>query len=673
MAEKLRTSTNPYLIQHQDNPVDWYPWGEEALCKAQKENKPIFLSIGYSACHWCHVMEKESFQDPKVADILNRLFVSIKVDREERPDIDAIYLQAVILMTGSAGWPTSVWLTPDLKPFYGGTYFPPAPKHGTPSFTQVLLSIASAWRDQKDKVAESADELIEAIKRLSQIPSAPSLDDKWVERAVASCKERFDEASGGFGEAPKFPLAMTLRFLLLQDQKLLPMVEKSAKHMAKGGIFDQIGGGFHRYCVDADWQIPHFEKMLYDNALLLGLYADLAAYTGNPLYTRVVEQTAGWLKREMQLEHGGFACSLDADSEGKEGAYYVWTPAQLREILSPDEYLAFKTFYGVTLSGNFEDGKTVLTQELSLKELAAKQKWSLEKAQEVLHSARHKALAARSSRVAPFRDDKAVAAWNAQTVSALCRAARQLDLEIARELALEGGAFLVTYFSAPQKNGGWARLVCQGVSQGQAMSEDIASLVLAYYDLYELTLEDSYSEYAQKAFEVLLSDFWDPKTKTTAMTALKTTDVPLRPYSFDDNSTPSAHSLLLECCRRHHRLTGSERSQHIWQQALNQIASIAQRAPTGMGFALQSAVLNQRPALELILAGKPEETREFLNALAGKFLPELLVARADTPALASELKAYKEPGKAYLCFDKACQAPVTSVQELRGLLDKIKR
>jgi uncharacterized protein YyaL (SSP411 family) len=595
MANRLKDSTSPYLLQHAQNPVDWYPWGPEALAKAQAEDKPIFLSIGYSACHWCHVMERESFESLKTAEIMNKLFVNIKVDREERPDIDAIYLKSVVLMTGQGGWPTSVWLTPDLKPFYGGTYFPPVPRLGQPSFAQVLLSLAAAWRDKRSEIAASAQELVEALERLSEIAELPPIAaSEWLDKAVAVCRAQYDQQAGGFGGAPKFPQAMTLRFLLQKaatDSDLMSLVVHSAEAMAQGGIYDQLGGGFHRYSVDAEWTVPHFEKMLYDNALMLSLYADLTAVTDRPLFRWVVETLVGWLGREMALPLGGFASSTDADSDGAEGRFFVWSPEAL-PFLDEDQRNLFIAFYGVTAAGNFEDGRTVLTQRRSLEDVARDLGWDLERAALALESARAKALEARSRRTPPGRDDKAVASWNALTVSALCCAAQRAGIEQAGDLALQAGRFLKEHFATPTgPDGELGRLVAGQTLQGSAQAEDVGSLVLAFFDLYDMTQDSDWLTTALSLYTILLRDFWDEEKGLTAMTSPRVLDIPLRPYAFEDNATPSAHSLLLECARRHFQITGDLASKAIWERAIGKVAPLAQRAPTGLGLALQSAAL----------------------------------------------------------------------------------
>ncbi len=677
MPNRLQNSSSPYLLAHAENPVEWYPWGKEALDRAKAENKPIFLSIGYSACHWCHVMERESFESPKTAEIMNKLFVNIKVDREERPDIDAIYMKAVVLMTGHGGWPTSIWLTPDLKPFFGGTYFPLTPRPGQPSFAQLLLMLGAAWKDKPDEIESSAVELLNALKTMSDISVSPNPDPTaWLERAVTVCETQYDEKAGGFGSAPKFPQAMALKFLLIRaietdDKELLELVDHSMEAMARGGLYDQLGGGFHRYTVDSDWTVPHFEKMLYDNALLCDLYCAMYAHSGKAIYRSVVEYLVSWLGDEMTLENGGFASSQDADSDGEEGKYFVWTPAQLSRVLDENERKLFTSFYQVTPAGNFENGASVLTRKLTLSRCAKELGWDLELANSVLESARNKAMAARAARTHPHRDDKALASWNAWMVSALCRAARHLDLPQARELALGAGEFLRQHFASPDSNGNHARLVFHGASQGTALSEDFASLFLAFFDLYEISLDDRWIQAALPLFDTLLKDFWDEERGLVAMTNPRTDDLPFRPYSFEDNATPSAQSLFMECARRHYRWTGKEASRELWEAAANRISDLAQQAPTGLGLALVSGSLMGGSHQDLIVSGSETSTTSYLDCLSGRFLPNLMVAKGESPSLDPALSQGKECGKAYLCQGSTCLEPVSSSDGLKELLSTL--
>lgn len=675
MPNRLSQCTSPYLLQHADNPVDWYPWGEEALAKARDEGKPIFLSIGYSACHWCHVMEKESFESPATAEIMNKLFVNIKVDREERPDIDKIYMQSVMLMTNQGGWPMSVWLTPDLKPFYGGTYFPAVPRPGMPSFAQLLLTLGKSWKDKREEVEKSAHDLSEALHRMADVADLPEPNpDTWMSECVEGCEMRYDDENGGFGKAPKFPQPMTLRFLLLralseEDSELLELVDHSLEQMARGGLYDQLGGGFHRYCVDADWTVPHFEKMLTDNALLCELYSEMYAHTGKPLYKWVVETLVQWLKREMTLEGGGFASSQDADSEGQEGKFFVWTAGQVADALDENERQMFATFYGVTKGGNFEQRTSVLTQRLSISRAAKELGWEFDFSVRILEAARKRAFEAREQRVRPGRDDKVLAGWNGLMLSGLCKAARMVGSEAARELALANGQFLKETFA--ELSDSMPRVFMNGKTEGRILAFDLAAMVRGFFDLYELTLDGQWMETGMRLFNKLESEFWDPVKQLTALTEKDPADLLLRPYDFEDNAIPSAHSLMLECARRHHRFTGREVSLELAQEGLAKMKPVIHRAPTGFGMALQAAQLMEAPGGDVVLGGPESQGKVFLPALEGRFLPGLMVASTATPGIKPALVEGKEAGKAYYCVDFSCREPVDTADELAGQLTPV--
>ncbi len=674
MSNRLKNSSSPYLQAHAENPIDWYPWGPEALQKAKDEDKPIFLSIGYSACHWCHVMEKESFSSPKTAEILNELFVSIKVDREERPDIDKISMQSVLMMTGRGGWPLTVWLTPELKPFYGGTYFPDRPQPGTASLAQLLLSIAHSWKNQRDQILASADKLQQALVQLEQIAvteeDQPTDDSEvWLEKALEGCHERYDERNGGFGYMPKFPQPMLLRFLLLHslefdDGELFELVDHSAEAMARGGLFDQLGGGFHRYCIDAGWTVPHFEKMLYDNALMLDFYAELYGATRKPLYRWVCETLIAWLQREMRLEDGGYAASQDADTDQGEGSTFRWTPQDLEGILEKNEQQIFRAFYEVTENGNFADGSTVLSQRQTLSRCAKSLGWDFELAVSVLGKAKEKAFEARLARPQPARDDKLIAGWNGLLLSGLCRAARHLDSPDLLKTTCELGSILATEFGTPGPQGEVHRYKIGGQTQGRATSEDLGSLVLGFFDLYELTLEDQWMTAALRLFQVLQNHFWDPDTHLTALTSPLQDDLPHRPFSFEDNATPSGHSLFLECCRRHHQFTGSQSSADLLKNGLEAIRPLLERAPTGLGLALQTTHLSALTPQHLLLTVDRSQAPTFLQVLQQKVLPGLTVLHSATPGIDPTLTEGRVEGFAYLCLDQACQPPAATPEEL---------
>jgi uncharacterized protein YyaL (SSP411 family) len=515
-TNRLAGSTSPYLLLHADNPVAWQPWDEAALARARREGKPIFLSIGYSACHWCHVMARESFEDTETAKVLNARFVSIKVDREERPDLDAIYMAAVQAMTGRGGWPMSVFLTPDLEPFYAGTYFPDEPRHGMPSFRQVLQSVAGAWENRRDEVKESAARITQAIRQSAERAGGEdvTLDAGPLEAAAARLGRRFDAERGGFGGAPKFPPATTIRLLLAQhersgDSEALRMARRTLDAMARGGIRDQLGGGFHRYAVDAEWLVPHFEKMLYDNALLAVAYVEAHEATGEAQYARVARETLDWILREMADPGGGFHSALSAETEGEEGAFYVWTPHEVREALGDAEEADLVCrHFGVTEAGNFEGGRSVLHVPVPLDEFAERDGMTPDALRERIDAARVKLLEARAERETPHKDDKVLADWNALAVAAFARAAPVLDEPRYREAAEGAADFLLGEMCDDAD--GLLHAHRAGTSHTPAFLDDYAYLASALLDLYEVTSEAERLRQARRVADALLERFADP-------------------------------------------------------------------------------------------------------------------------------------------------------------------
>jgi uncharacterized protein YyaL (SSP411 family) len=452
-ANRLIHETSPYLLQHAYNPVDWHPWGPEALAAAAAQDKPIFLSVGYSACHWCHVMERESFEHPETAAVMNDLFINIKVDREERPDIDAIYMDAVQAMTGQGGWPMSVFLTPTGKPFYGGTYYPPHPRYGMPSFTQVLRSVADAYRQRRDQVEGQADRLTNMLRRTATLgDQAADLGVETLDEAVGQLQEYFDEQHGGFGSQPKFPQPMTLDFILTQFQRTddldtLYMAELTLEQMALGGLYDQLGGGFHRYSVDAVWLVPHFEKMLYDNAQLLLTYVRAWQVTGRDLYQRIAQETTDYVLREMTAPTGGFYSTQDADSEGEEGKFFVWTPAEVEALLDPTSAGIFEDYYGISPRGNFE-GKNILHVSRTLESVAQRYRLSPEEVAQRLAAARATLFAAREARIKPGRDEKILVEWNGLMIHALAECGVVLGRPDALAAAVAAADFILAHMSS---------------------------------------------------------------------------------------------------------------------------------------------------------------------------------------------------------------------------------
>ncbi|HEY1407990.1 MAG TPA: thioredoxin domain-containing protein, partial [Promineifilum sp.] len=536
---RLANETSPYLRQHADNPVDWYPWGEEALQAARSADKPILLSIGYAACHWCHVMAHESFEDSETAELMNRHFINIKVDREERPDLDSIYMSAVTAMTGQGGWPMTVMLTPEGRPFFGGTYFPPTPRHGLPAFRQVLQAIAQAWQDQRETIEDSAEQISTHLQPASLGRSA-NLDENLYEQALNNLLRTFDAKLGGFGSAPKFPPSITLEFLLkihhMQgDAMALRMAEHTLTMMARGGIYDHIGGGFARYSTDARWLVPHFEKMLYDNALLARVYLHAWQVTGKPLYRRVVEETLDFVVREMRHDGGGFYSSYDADSEGEEGRFYVWSAGEIRDVLGPDADL-FMAYYVVSEGGNWE-GKNILNTPHAPAEVAESSGIDQQDMERQLQDARRKLYDVRARRVWPGLDDKVLTSWNGLMLAAFAEAGRFLDRPDYVQVAVANAEFVRS--NLRKANGRLLRSWKAGSgARYNGYLEDYAYLADGLLALYQTTFEPRWFAWALEIGQLMLAHFADD-----AGGFFDTSDdhevLIHRPKDVQDNATPS--------------------------------------------------------------------------------------------------------------------------------------
>ena len=506
----LINETSPYLLQHAHNPVDWYPWGEAAFAKAKAEDKPILLSVGYSACHWCHVMEHESFEDEETAEVMNENFVNIKVDMEERPDVDQIYMTFIQLTSGHGGYPMNVFLTPDKKPFFGGTYFPPVNRYNMPSFRQVLTSIADAYQTKRDEILNSADDILSEIKRVgvSEI-SQVGLKLDLLDSAFLSLSRNFDAKNGGFGGAPKFPAPMSLEFLLRYykrtgEESALEIVKKTCKKMANGGIYDQLGGGFHRYTVDAIWLTPHFEKMLYDNAQLIRIYLHLFQITKDEFYKRIALETLEYVRREMLDPKGGFYSTQDADSEGIEGKFFVWTPEELEKVLSEDSQI-FSFYYDISEAGNFEE-KNILNVKNSLKETAEIFKISVEKLHQILESGREKLFKEREKRIKPFRDEKVLTAWNGLMLAAFAEASAILQSTDYLDIAKKNADFIL---ESLQKDGSLLRSWKDGKAKLNAYLEDYTNFADGLIELFQVSGEIKYLQEAKRLADILINEFWD--------------------------------------------------------------------------------------------------------------------------------------------------------------------
>ena len=670
MANHLAGETSPYLLQHAHNPVDWWPWGAEALERARAERKPILLSIGYAACHWCHVMERESFEDEATAAQMNEQFVCIKVDREERPDLDAIYMQATQAMTGHGGWPMTVFLTPEGEPFYAGTYFPPDDRHGMPSFRRVLAGVADAWQNRQENVARttaSMRELYAASTERTRV-SGP-LDENLLVRAVAALRMQFEPRHGGFGGAPKFPPTMTLDFALRSwartgEPETLHMVTHTFRRMARGGIYDQVDGGFARYSVDAYWLVPHFEKMLYDNALLVRLGAALWQATRDEEVRRVTEETLGWLSREMTSAEGGFYSSLDADSEGHEGRYYVWDVAELDALLGEDASLLC-AYWGVTAEGNFE-GRNILFVPHDPEALARAQGVTEHELRTAIERARRILYEARERRVRPGLDDKILASWNGLMLRGVAEAARAFDDAELHALAVRNGEFL---FRELVRGEQVLRSYKKGVAKIAGFLEDYAAVALGALALYELTFERKWLERARRLADEILARFWDESAHALFDTAADAESLVTRPRDVMDNATPSGTSLAIELLLKLGDLFASDRYSERARYLLETIAEPMARYPSAFGHALGAADMAVHGAIEVAITGDPADERfqALAATVAERYLPSLVLAAgmgSATDGIALlEGRAVDVP-TAYVCRAYACDAPTDNVAVL---------
>jgi uncharacterized protein YyaL (SSP411 family) len=678
VPNRLATETSPYLRQHADNPVDWYPWGAEALDRSRREGKPILLSIGYAACHWCHVMAHESFEDPEIARVMNERYVNIKVDREERPDLDAIYMQAVQAMTGQGGWPMTVFLTPDGEPFYGGTYFPPDDRHGLPSFRRVLISVAASFASRKDQVERTTA----AMRELYESSTAPlrgggAVTADTLREAYRGIAERLDPAHGGLLGAPKFPPTMVLDFVLRHWRRTgtsaaLDQVLHSFRKMARGGIYDQVGGGFARYAVDAIWLVPHFEKMLYDNALLVRLGTHLWQATGDAEVWRVTEETITWLAREMTSPEGGFYSSLDADSEGHEGKFYVWTPAELDAILGSESELV-QSYYGVTPGGNFE-GRSILFVPTAPAEVAERAGVTEEDLEATIARARERLYEARARRVWPGRDEKILASWNGLMLRAVAEAARVFDNDEWRALAIRNAEFL---FSAMVRDGRVMRSYKDGSARLPGYLEDHAALALGALSVYELTFDARWLERARTLSRSIVAAFWDEVAETFYDTAHDHEKLITRPRDVTDNATPSGTSLAVDLLARIAELTGDADLRRRATRVVDSLAEPIVRYPTAFGHLLGGADMIVHGAVAVALVGPSGDGRlgELERAVAGQYLPSLVLAGGEEReiALLEGREMVDGTATAYVCRDFACELPVTTADALDDQLERAVR
>jgi uncharacterized protein len=682
MPNRLATETSPYLRQHADNPVDWYPWGAEAFERARAEDRPVLLSVGYSACHWCHVMEHESFEDEATASVMNDLFVNVKVDREERPDVDSIYMTAVQSMTGRGGWPMTVFLRPDGTPFYGGTYFPPQPRHGLPSFRQILTAVAEAYRTRRGEVDHTAANLLESLEQSMALQGpSDSLDPSILDDAFGGLASRYDGRHGGFGGAPKFPQPMSLEVLLRHhartgDEQSLRMVVHTLRQMARGGMYDQVGGGFHRYSVDAHWLVPHFEKMLYDNALLARLYLQAYQATGNGELRGVAEEILGYVRREMTSPEGGFFSAQDADSEGVEGKFYVWTPAEVDAILGPEEGALFRRYYDITEEGNFE-GRSIPRVQRSVAAVAEEAGVDPAHLEGVLARGREALYGARARRVWPARDDKVLTSWNAMMLQAFAVAARVLGSDEDRQTAVRNAEFLLREL---KPGGDLMRTWREGVARIDGFLEDHALLADALLSLYEATFDPRWVEEARRLADRLLEHFWEEEAGVFHDAREGGEALVVRPRSVDDNPTPSGNSAAALMLLRLSAFTGEARYERVAARVLRSMGALMQRAPMAFGHLLAALDFHLATPREVVVAGEPgdEATRSLLDVVGERYRPNTILAlrraadddrvEAILPLVAGRTPVDGRPA-AYVCRRFTCRQPVTEPEALRAELE----
>ncbi|HLI87331.1 MAG TPA: thioredoxin domain-containing protein [Ktedonobacteraceae bacterium] len=696
-TNRLSNETSPYLLQHAHNPVDWYPWGEEALRKARQEDKPILLSVGYSACHWCHVMERESFENEDIAAIMNQHFVSIKVDREERPDIDNIYMQAVQALTHQGGWPMTVFLTPDGRPFYGGTYFPPQDRHGMPGFPRVLLSVANAYQTHRQQIEEQATELASYLQQSSAVsfrgrasrPGGPLPLDR-LSPAIGALASDFDARYGGFGHAPKFPNSMALEFLLRMHLHVsrgevsaeqakaahapLEMVESTLRHMANGGIYDQLGGGFHRYSVDQEWLVPHFEKMLYDNALLSRLYLHTYLVTGNPFYQRIVEETLNYVVREMTSPEGGFYSTQDADSEGEEGKFFLWTPQEIRAALPEEDVELFMRYYDVSEQGNFE-GKNILHVPRDAGQVADEEQISLEVLQQTLQRDRDLLFKVREHRIRPGRDEKILTAWNGLMLRSFAEAARYLSRPDYLQVAINNARFLL---ETMRKDGRLLRTCKDGRARLNGYLEDYAFLADGLLALYEASFDTHWFAEARGLMDRAIALFADERNGGFFDTGSDHEALISRPRDIMDNATPAGNSVAADVLLRLAAFTGEESYRRRADDYLQALADIMVQHPQAFGHALCALDFALSGGKEIAIIGNPHDsdTRILLECVNGRYLPECVLAcsapgdtsAAQTVALLADRPLKDGKATAYVCQNFACQAPVNTAEDLERLL-----
>ncbi len=671
---KLALETSPYLLQHANNPVQWYPWGKEALEEAKKENKPIFLSVGYSACHWCHVMAHESFEDEDIAEVMNQHFVNIKVDREERPDIDDIYQKVCQMATGTGGWPLSVFLTPDQRPFYVGTYFPRLDSYGRPGFGSVLRQLAQAWKEKPNDVNAAADNFVNSLQQAESIKTESKLEKTILDEAAMNLLSLCDNTNGGFGQAPKFPNAANLSFMLRYSKisgisKFQEFVFKTLTKMASGGIYDQIGGGFHRYSTDARWLVPHFEKMLYDNALLPPVYVEAYQLTRDPKYLEVVEQTLHYVLREMTSPDGGFYSAQDADSEGEEGKYYVWKKNEIEQILGQDSEV-FCLYYDVVYGGNFE-GHTILYNTLNSSTVAFQCGKTEDEVKEIIRRSKQKLYQERLKRVAPGRDDKILTSWNAIMITAFVKGYKVTSNHEFLQAAQNCIKFIDEKLT---KNGELLHTFKDGQAKLRAYLDDYAYLTNALLDYFEVQPSKKLLDKIISYSDYLLEHFWDESEKNFFFTADNHEKLIIRTKNIYDLSMPSGNSVAANALLRLYHLTQNNKYLDASVKVMQSLAIMAAENPFGFGQLLNAIYLYlQKPTEISMINPKNQEIKDYL---AKKYLPESIMVIIPDKQSLDELKQYpffagkefEDKTTVFVCKNFTCSLPLKSLPEIEKLV-----
>ncbi|NLZ39260.1 MAG: thioredoxin domain-containing protein [Firmicutes bacterium] len=691
-ANRLRYEKSPYLLQHAYNPVDWYAWGDEAFAKAQKEDKPIFLSIGYSTCHWCHVMERESFADQEVADVLNRIFVCIKVDREERPDVDNFYMNVCQAMTGSGGWPLTIFMLPDKRPFFAGTYFPKQTKYGRMGLLELARRIEELWQTRRADLMQTAQLLMDDLHATSSVAPGELPGEEVLHKAFQQLAERFDSEYGGFHPAPKFPTPHNLTFLLRYwkrtgNGKALFMVEKTLTAMRNGGIFDQVGFGFHRYSTDPHWLLPHFEKMLYDQALLAIAYLETYQATHNELYADAAHEIFTYVLRDMTSPEGGFYSAEDADSEGKEGKFYVWSAEEIERVLGKKDAALFCKVYNISAEGNFVEETTHLKTGLNipyrtktLTEFAAENKKNPAELTQALEIMRQKLFAARKKRIHPYKDDKILTDWNGLMIAALSMGGRILQVSRYTEAASMAANFILQKL---KHNNRLLKRYRHGEAALPAHLDDYAFFCWGLLELYESTFIPAYLSEALALNQIMLEHFWDRENGAFFFTAEDVKDAPVRQRELYDGALPSGNSVAAMNNLRLARLTGNEELTKIAQKIAQAFAAEIKKIPQAYTMILSALDFILGPTIELVIAGKPQaaDTQAMLKKIHTSFIPNKVVllhpggkegrAIESIAPFTREQKALNNKATAYICKNFACQAPITDANSLLKALTEI--